>query len=234
MHTDPELLSLFALGEHAGTADDRGHAETCQECAGELSELTRLVALARSVGAGTALAAPRQDVWTRIQDELALAPAPDPTSPGPGVLTPDPPEPLEVPRPDGASGTRSTPTPARRRVDFADEPTAHAQLAPVQATWSHASGRAELATDEHGRRLLQVALQADLPATGLRQAWLVHRDDPELRQSLGILDGQHGLWTVEHSIDLEQYAILDISQQDTGQTGHSGQTIVRGEFTLVS
>jgi hypothetical protein len=114
------------------------------------------------------------------------------------------------------------------------ELTGHARLAPVGTSWSHASGTAELATDERGRRLLEVALSADLPSTGVRQAWLVHRDDPTLRQSLGILDGAHGLWTVAHSIDLAEFAILDISQQGTGETEHSGQTIVRGEFTLVS
>jgi hypothetical protein len=53
-----------------------------------------------------------------------------------------------------------------------------------------------------------------------------------VRQTLGILDGPHGLWTIEHSIDLEEFGILDISQQGTGETEHSGHTIVRGELTL--
>lgn len=119
-------------------------------------------------------------------------------------------------------------------VESAGGLTAHAQLMPAGASWSGASGVATLATDEHGRRLLQVVLDADLPTAGVRQAWLVHRDDPSLRQTLGILDGPHGLWTVEHSIDLENFAILDISQQGVGETQHSGHTIVRGEFTLVS
>lgn len=47
MHTDPELLSLFALGEDAGTENDRVHARTCPECAADLSELHRVVALVR-------------------------------------------------------------------------------------------------------------------------------------------------------------------------------------------
>lgn len=115
-----------------------------------------------------------------------------------------------------------------------DDLTAHAQLTPVEPLWSAASGTAELATDAQGRRLLQVSLHAELPTSGVRQAWLVHRDDSSLRQTLGILDGPHGLWTVAHSINLEEYAILDISQQGVGETEHSGQTIVRGHFTLVS
>ena len=115
-----------------------------------------------------------------------------------------------------------------------DDLTAHARLGPVEAVWADASGDAELATDDRGRRILQVALHAELPTSGIRQAWLVHRHDPSRRQTLGILDGSHGLWTVDHSIDLAEFGILDISQQGTGETEHSGQTIVRGEFTLVS
>lgn len=114
------------------------------------------------------------------------------------------------------------------------EPRAYARLLPVTAPWSQVSGEAGLATDDDGRRLLRVSLHADLPATGVRQAWLVHRDDPARRQTLGILDGRHGLWTVEHAIDLEEYALLEISQQQIGSTEHSGQTIVRGELVLVS
>ena len=112
--------------------------------------------------------------------------------------------------------------------------TAHAQLAPVASAWSDASGRAEIATDERGRRVLQVDLHAHLPHSGVRQAWLIHRDDSSVRQVLGILDGPHGLWTIDQSIDLDEFPILDISQQGTGETEHSGQTIVRGQLILAS
>jgi hypothetical protein len=122
--------------------------------------------------------------------------------------------------------------PAEHRVR--PDARAHARLRPVQAIWSQVSGEAELATDDQGRRLLQVSLHADLPAAGVRQAWLVHRDDPAQRQTLGILDGQHGLWTVEHAIDLELYPFLEISQQSLGSTEHSGQTIVRGELVAAA
>lgn len=194
MHTDPELLSLLALGESAGTAEDVVHAQACPECARELAELRRVVALARTITTETTLLTPSPDVWARISDELSLGPA--------------------------------------RRS--ADELRAEALLAPIVASWSAASGRAEIATDELGRRVMQVALQADLPSAGVRQAWLVHRKDPSLRLALGMLDGLHGLWSVDHSIDLEEYAILDISQQVVGETQHSGETIVRGQFTLIS
>ena len=211
MHVDPELLGLLALGEEAGTEDDRAHLQSCPECAAELAELRRVVDLGRSVSTEPALVAPSPEVWARIRHELALD------------VTPAPPA-------DSADLAAIPPDAARSGHEL----TAHARLVPVAASWSSASGTAELATDERGRRVLQVALYADLPTSGVRQAWLVHRDDPSLRQTLGILDGPHGLWTVEHSIDLEEYSVLDISQQNTGETEHSGQTIVRGEFTLVS
>ena len=124
--------------------------------------------------------------------------------------------------------------PAEDLVPMSPETRAHALLVPVQTPWAEASGRAELSTDGSGRRMLQVSLHAQLPSAGVRQAWLVHRDDPAQRQTLGILDGPHGLWTVEHAIDLEEYPILEITQQSFGSTEHSGQTIVRGELLLVA
>lgn len=232
MHAEAELLSLLALGEQVGTDDERRHTETCRECATELSELQRVTALGRSVGAETTMIAPSPTVWARIRDELGFDDSVEP----PPVRSVDAPPPRTLSHPD----RRRSPLAAIKAAiagSFHGSPDhlrAHVRLTPVEASWSEASGTAELATDEQGRRLLQVALHADLPTSGVRQAWLIHRDDPARRQTLGILDGRHGLWTVDHSIDLEQYSILDISQQGTGQTEHSGHTIVRGELTLVS
>jgi hypothetical protein len=236
MHTDPELLSLLALGEHAGTEDDRTHAQTCPECAHELSQLLRLVTLGRAVEADTQLVSPSDRVWARISQDLALGSS-EPSTPSPIRPPSDDPRPLAASDSAAKRARRGLLTVIKAAIagsahEFEEELTAQARLTPVEPSWSRASGEAEIATDEHGRRLLQVTLHADLPSTGLRQAWLVHRDDPLRRQSLGILDGPHGLWTVEHSIDLEKYAILEISQQGAGETDHSGHTIVRGEFAL--
>jgi hypothetical protein len=193
MHTDPELLTLLALGEAVSSDDERDHVPTCPVCVGELAELRRVVGLARSA-ADLTLAEPGPSVWATIRAGLE-APVEDTSAP--------------------------------------PEPRSYARLAAVLEDWSPASGEAELATDERGRRLLTVTLAADLPTTGLRQAWLVHRLDPTQRQTLGVLDGPHGLWTVAHAIDLEQYPYLEISQQTVGSTEHSGQTIVRGELVPV-
>jgi hypothetical protein len=229
MHAEPELLALLALGEHAGTESDRVHVQTCRECAEEVSELRQVVTLARSEE--TTMALPSQEVWVRIREELGFDLTLEPPQDRSLFLLPDPPEPSLV---TGLSNAIGWSDAAPGEAEGFDELTAHAQLRPVGASWSHASGMATLATDGHGRRVLEVALQADLPTVGVRQAWLIHRDDPSVRQTLGILDGPFGLWTVAHSIDLEQYAILDISQQGPGEVEHSGQTIVRGQFALVS
>lgn len=210
MHADPEILALLALGERVGSEDDRLHAQNCPECASEVSELRVLVSLGRSAAAEPTVS-PGHGVWVRIRDELALDLTLEPAWPPTTAAMP-----VADPTPDAES----------------DALTARAQLRPVEAIWSRASGQAELATDERGRRVLQINLHADLPTSGVRQAWLVHRDDPGLRQTLGIFDGVHGLWTVDHSIDLTRFSILDVSQQSTGEPGHSGQTIVRGELLL--
>lgn len=242
MHADPELLALLALGEPVGTAEEQAHVESCPECAGELSELHRVTVLSRSLGAETTMEAPSSDVWARISDELGF-----------DLSTEAPVRPGLRGHPEPAWSVGATPIseavakhvrrPLLTLIKAAlagplrgsrHELTAQAQLAPVDAIWSHASGKAEIATDEHGRRVLQVDLEADLPTSGVRQAWLIHRDDPTQRQTLGILDGPHGLWTIDHSIDLESYGILDISQQGAGEVEHSGQTIVRGDLALVS
>lgn len=234
MHTDPELLSLLALGEPVGTENDRRHVNTCRECAEELSALQRLATLGRSADEETIMAMPSPDVWARICHELDfdLDASRDPHA---ATRFSDVPVVAESPE----HKPRRSPLAIIKAAlgsssDSAGHLRAHARLAPIQANWALASGTAEIATDKQGRRLLEVALHADLPESGVRQAWLVHRDDPSKRQTLGILDGSHGLWTIEQSIDLEQYAILDISQQDIGQTEHSGHTLVRGQFALVS
>jgi hypothetical protein len=216
MHTDPELLSLLALGEEAGTDEDRSHLQTCQICADELKELQHLVSLGRGVGSDTGFAVPRPHVWARISDELALQPAREDTPGHPSLLPM-----MEAALVGSSRGSA--------------ELVARATLVSVPTGRSGSgSGEAVIATDELGRRILQVALEADLPDTGFRQAWLIHRDDPARKQTLGILDGRYGVWTVDKSIDLEQYAILDISQQRASETEHSGHTIVRGQLTVVS
>lgn len=232
MHVDPELLSLLALGEAVGTAEDHAHVQTCRACSGEIADLRRLVTLGRGFGVTDELVTPDPRVWARIQDELALSAALPGAAP---LLTPA----------DGQDPTPVTTRPAPRpslmdAVAAALHGTvlgdaalvAQARLSSVPGDGAAISGEAVVATDELGRRILQVTLDAERPRAGLRHAWLVHRDDPSRRQPLGILDGSYGVWTIDRSIDLAAYAIVDISQQEVDETEHSGRSIVRGELAL--
>lgn len=229
MHIDPELVSLLALGEEVGTADERAHVQSCLGCAEEIADLQRLVTLGRSFGATDELLAPSPSVWARIQDELALSAAPDTAA----VLTD------VADLASGPAADRGRPS-LMAVVAAALSGPAHGSAALVAQGHLSAppgggagvSGEAVIATDELGRRILQVALDAGRPTSGIRRAWLVHRDDPGRRQSLGILDGAYGVWTIDRSIDLAQYAIVDISQQEVSDTEHSGRSIVQGELAL--
>jgi hypothetical protein len=238
VHADPELLALCALGEEAGTDEDRRHLQSCELCAAELRELRQVVSLGRAVD-DTALLEPDPQVWARVQQELGLSSAGSrvPLS----VATGQAPEPAAVPHPVGAG----TPTGVTQDPFWAviaaatgssagvPEVVARATLEPVHAGSPDAPGAAVLTTDALGRRILQVALSAAPAEVGVRYAWLARRDDPTQKQTLGVLDGPYGVWTIDRSIDLEQYAILSISQQHAGDVEHSGVDLVRGELALV-
>lgn len=240
MHPDPDVLALRALGEEAGTDEDRRHLQGCEKCAVELSELRRVVSLGRSVDAGTEVVAPDPQVWARIQQELGLASAVSPAHLS--VVSDDASsEPTAVASAgSGASSTGSTEDPFWAVVAAATgssagvpELVARATLEPVHADSYDASGAAVLTTDALGRRILQVVLTAAPADVGVRYAWLARRDDPTQKQTLGVLDGAYGVWTVDRSIDLEQYAILSISQQSAGDVEHSGVDLVQGALALV-
>ena len=212
MHADPDTLALCAFGEEAGTDEDRRHVQTCEQCAAELAALQRVVSVGRSADGDAELLAPSPRVWARVQQGLGLASSIRelPVDPFWAVI-----EAATGPSADGP------------------ELMARATLAPVRTEAFSASGQAVLTSDALGRRILQVALTAAPADGGVRYAWLLRRDDPTQRQTLGVLDGAYGVWTVDRSIDLEQYAIVTISQQSAGDVEHSGVDLVQGELTLV-
>jgi len=94
MHPSPDVLALLALGEKAGTADERIHVDSCTVCLAEVAEFVRVAAVGRSATAADQLQAPPPEVWRAVQSELGLsgdtaalgssAPASD-VSEGPGV-----------------------------------------------------------------------------------------------------------------------------------------------------
>ncbi|GEA85949.1 anti-sigma factor [Cellulomonas gelida] len=95
-HVDDDVLALLALGEDAGTPDERAHLALCERCAGEVAALSEVVGLARA--ADTEMVAPGPQVWERIAAELELTPAAPATGahaaplagPGPGPVVGEP------------------------------------------------------------------------------------------------------------------------------------------------
>ncbi len=80
MHPSPDVLALLALGEKAGTAEERIHVDSCPVCLAEVAEFVRVAAVGRSATAADQLQAPPPEVWRAVRSELGLSG--DPAAPG--------------------------------------------------------------------------------------------------------------------------------------------------------
>jgi len=95
--------------------------------------------------------------------------------------------------------------------------------------WS-ATGSAQLEEDGGGVRSLVVDLDAEVPATDVREVWLIRSDASGL-VSLGLLEGASGRFVVPDGIDLDEFTLVDVSAEPVdGDPAHSGDSIVRGEL----
>src|SRR5215208_3631615 len=72
MHPSPDVLALLALGEKAGTAEERIHVDSCPVCLAEVAEFVRVAAVGRSATATDQLQAPPPGVWRAVRSELGL------------------------------------------------------------------------------------------------------------------------------------------------------------------
>ena len=71
-------------------------------------------------------------------------------------------------------------------------------------------------------------LDAQVPATEVREVWLIRSDASGL-VSLGLLDGSSGRFVVPAGIDLGEFTLVDVSAEPIdGDPAHSGDSIVRG------
>src|SRR5215218_2059691 len=73
MHPSPDVLALLALGEKAGTAEERIHVDSCPVCLAEVAEFVRVAAVGRSATGADQLQAPPPEVWRAVQSELGLS-----------------------------------------------------------------------------------------------------------------------------------------------------------------
>ncbi|KQO96756.1 hypothetical protein ASF30_16815 [Leifsonia sp. Leaf264] len=236
-------------------AAQRDHLASCAECSAELADLRRTVSLARSSRDVELLTPPRQ-VWENISAELGLsaaAPSTSPTSTSASASNPDvaPSAPAATRRASASVTDRRRPsTRVARWWPYAAaalvvgilagvagavlwpgpsaDVIAEAALDPFP-TWD-ASGTAQLEkAGQSGTRDLVVDLDAPT-GSALREVWLM---DPATNGlvSLGQLSGSSGRFTVPNSIDVEQFSVVDISEEPAdGNPAHSGDSIVRGQL----
>lgn len=90
-------------------------------------------------------------------------------------------------------------------------------------------GRAEVVSvDGHQRLRVELAERPD-PGDGYLEVWLL-RPDVSGMVTLGVLDGEAGEFPLPAGLDLEEYAVVDISREHMdGDPGHGGNSLVRGE-----
>jgi len=114
----------------------------------------------------------------------------------------------------------------------AEQPTVLAS-ATLEAfpNWADSTGEARLEQLPDGTRVIDVNLTAPATESGYREVWLITTDATAL-VSLGVVDGTAGQFAIPDGLDVERYALVDISQEPfDGDPAHSGDSIVRGQLT---
>lgn len=244
-HVDPEILALAALGEPLA-ADDRDHLAACPDCADEVTSLAAAVVAGRT-GAGDELVAPPAAVWDRVRTELGLSPGLEPVvgdaPPTPAPVASEPPPATVLPVRPSRPGRARWLVPAAAGLvvggvvggfvvaavqrPAVEQVVAEATLEPLPG-WS-ASGDAVVEAAADGRRTLVVRLTGAEPE-GFREVWLLDREATRL-VGLGVLDGDEGRFSIPVGLDLDDFALVDVSAEPfDGDPAHSGDSILRGEL----
>jgi len=94
--------------------------------------------------------------------------------------------------------------------------------------WVGAVGEAVVEVSDDGERNVVVTMEPDGAVGGYREVWLISEDLSDL-VSIGVLEGEGGRFVIPQGIDLEDYPIVDVSDEPLdGNPDHSGNSIVRG------
>ena len=254
MHTNPDLLALLALGEDAGTEEDLVHIAECPACRAELTALTAAAGTARRTNERDVLVAPRPEVWQRISQELGLHQTLTPLAAAPPVAAApveSQPTVLQPALPARtATNTRRTRAAAfvlaaalalavgiglganLDRILPGSKEVASVDLNALPA-WSGSDGRATVETDRDGNRFLVVETNVPEPADGPREVWLTNSQaDP--MYAMGFLDHGDGRFPIPPEIDLNQFRLVDVSQEPANDTDphHSGKSMLRGKLPV--
>ena len=254
-HTDPDDLAMVALGELALDAAQAEHLRDCSVCRDELAALERTVQTARRAPVSE-LVSPAPRVWDAIAAEIRDDAAPDSALAPDSAPSPDSvPASAAAQNPsiEGSSPRRAHRVARGRRrgrlrpallvsglVGAAAVVLIVALLvvprpvdvatAVLDAFPAHpgASGSAALEREPTGAERVVVELDADVPADGHREVWLLTEDGSDL-VSLGVLDGRSGTFEIPADVNTAVFRVVDISQEpDDGDEAHSGDSIVRG------
>ncbi len=241
MHTNPELLALLALGEDAAAAEDRAHLAGCPDCRAELESFAAVTRSARRAGE-TGLVFPRPEVWQSISRELDLR---DPPAPLPERAA----TPLPAARPaENPGSVRAAAFVLAAALALAVGIGVGSNLDRVSSggkrevasvalnalpAWTGSSGQAAVEEDEDGNRILVVTVSSPLPATGPREVWMT-TSTAEPMIALGYLQDNEGRFPIAPSVDLNQFRLIDISQEPAGDEDfrHSGNSMLRGKLPI--
>jgi hypothetical protein len=248
MHPNPDLLALLALGEDVADDEDLVHISGCPDCRAELAAFTTAAGGARRAGEAT-LVAPRPEVWQQISRELNLHGA----VVAAGSATPPAGPPTAVP------GTAGELPGERGRVRVAAFVLAAAlalavgiglgtnldrvgpggtrEVATVSLNalpgWTGSSGQAAVEQDRDGNRTLVVTVASPEPASGPREVWMT-TTTAEPMIAMGYLKDGRGRFPIEPSVDLQQFRLVDVSQEPAGDQDfrHSGDSMLRGKLSV--
>ena len=85
-----------------------------------------------------------------------------------------------------------------------------------------------VSVDGHQRLRVELAERPDAE-DGYLEVWLL-RPDVSGMVTLGVLDAESGEFPLPAGLDLEEYAVVDISREHMdGDPGHGGDSLVRGQ-----
>jgi anti-sigma-K factor RskA len=253
-HLSAEQLAGHALRQRPELAPGQlDHLAQCEQCRGELDELSAVIRLSSEPVPPTAM--PAGSIWRNIRAELAsdAAPTVGETFDAHGTAASDN-STSEAPPQSQPAVERSRP-PSRARIallaagvglvvgigatvavnqarDNQVDVVASTALTPLPGHQGH--GTAELVRARDGVVRLDVSLEAP-PTPDLREVWLINTDGKRM-YSLGSLppDGT-GSFPVPARLapNLEGFIVVDVSLEPyDGNPAHSGNSEVRGTLPV--
>lgn len=238
MHTNPDVLTLLALGENAGDASDQAHIRQCRMCTAELDELIRVVQTARTVDPDDVPVDPGPQVWQSILAEINQSPATafasvrsTSTSPVPRVGAPRRALTYVLVAAVALVAGLGLGLGISRvnQINQAASSITHLNALP---SYPGAGGTARYQRNSDGSRDLVVSVMLPQATDGSLEVWLSD-DQSESMTSMGYLTDGKGTFRVPATMDVTAAPVLDVSLEpaaDADPDHHSGASVVRGRM----